>query len=71
VEDRISGLQDKIDIKEKTDELKTQDQRAVNGICKNSETPSKEQTCRSWASKKKRSKPKVLRGCCFLHSLLC
>jgi ABC-type hemin transport system substrate-binding protein len=38
VEDRISGLEDKIDIKEKAELL---DKRVVKRICKNSETPTK------------------------------
>jgi hypothetical protein len=43
VEDRISGLEDKMDIKEKTQGLldKTQDYKEIH---KNSETPSKDQT---------------------------
>jgi hypothetical protein len=58
VEDRISGLEDKIDVKEKTEELLDKRLRSAKGICKNSETPSKEQICQSWALKKeKRSKP--------------
>jgi hypothetical protein len=51
VEDRISALEDKIDIIEKTEEFKS---------CKmntqESATPSKDQTCVSWALKK-RCKP--------------
>jgi hypothetical protein len=35
----------------------TKDSRSVKGICKNSATPSKDQTCESM--KKKRSKPKL------------
>jgi hypothetical protein len=56
VEDRISGLEDKIDIKEKTKILR-QGSKATKRICKNSVTPSKEQICESWALKK-RCKPK-------------
>jgi hypothetical protein len=44
VEDKISGLKDKIDIKEKTEELLVKQSKAVKGICKNSVTPSKDQT---------------------------
>jgi hypothetical protein len=42
VEDRISGLEDKINIKEKTEELL--DSKTAKGIFKNSVTPSKDQT---------------------------
>jgi hypothetical protein len=61
VEDRISGLQDKVDIKEKnkTTQLLRQNSKVAKGICKNSATPSKDQTCESGTSKKeKRWKPK-------------
>jgi hypothetical protein len=44
VEDRISGPADKIDIKEKTEELLDKRSKAAKGICKNSLTPSKDQT---------------------------
>jgi predicted nucleic acid-binding Zn-ribbon protein len=43
VEDRISGLENKMDIKEKT-ELLVKHSRAVKGICKNSRTQSEDQT---------------------------
>jgi hypothetical protein len=43
VEDRTSELKDKIEIKEKTEEILV-NSRAVKGICKNSVTPSKDQT---------------------------
>jgi chromosome segregation ATPase len=43
VEDRISGLKEKIEIKEK----KPKDPKAVKGICNTLVTPSKEQTCES------------------------
>jgi hypothetical protein len=59
VEDRISGLEDKIDIKEKNIRTLRQDSRGAKGICKTSATPSTDQTCKSWAFKKKRCKPKV------------
>jgi hypothetical protein len=60
VEDRVSGLEDKINIKEKTEEYIEKDWRVVKGMCKNSVTPSKDQTYESWASKKeKRCMPKV------------
>jgi hypothetical protein len=36
VEDRISGLEDKIDIKEKTEENLDKRRRPVKGMCKNS-----------------------------------
>jgi hypothetical protein len=50
VEHRISGLEDKIDIKELLDKKF----KSSKGIHKNS---AKDQTCESWASKKK-CKPK-------------
>jgi hypothetical protein len=40
VEDRVSGLEDKINIKEKTEEYIEKDWRVVKGMCKNSVTPS-------------------------------
>jgi hypothetical protein len=43
VEDRISELEDKTEIKEKKEEILV-NSRAVKGICKNSVTPSKDQT---------------------------
>jgi hypothetical protein len=43
VEDRISELQDKIEIKGKTEELLVKQLKPVKGICKNSPTPSKDQ----------------------------
>jgi hypothetical protein len=43
VEDRISELEDKIEMKEKTEEI-FNNSRAVKGICKNTVTPSKDQT---------------------------
>jgi hypothetical protein len=43
VEDRISGHEDKTDIKEKAEEL-SEDSKAAKGTCKNSATPSKDQT---------------------------
>jgi hypothetical protein len=43
VEDRISELNNKIEIKEKTEEILV-NSRAVKGICKNSANPSKTQT---------------------------
>jgi hypothetical protein len=60
VEDRISGCKDKIDIKERKEESLNKRLRAVNGICKNSVIPLKDQTCKPWALKKeKKYKPKV------------
>jgi hypothetical protein len=57
-EDRISGLENKIDTKEKTGKL-LEDSKFAKGIWNNSATPSKDQTCESWALKKeKRYKPK-------------
>jgi hypothetical protein len=45
VEDRISELQDKIEIKEKKQKKsQSYNSRAVKGKCKNSATPSKDQT---------------------------
>jgi hypothetical protein len=45
VEDRISGLKDKKILKE---ELLAKESKVVKGIHKNSATPSKHQTCKSW-----------------------
>jgi hypothetical protein len=42
VEDRISELEDKIEIKEKQKKSQSNNARAVKGICKNSVTPSKD-----------------------------
>jgi hypothetical protein len=53
VEDRIAELNDKIEIKEKAEEPLVKQHRAVKGICKNSLTPSKDQTQESWALKKR------------------
>jgi hypothetical protein len=44
VENIISELKDKIEIKGKTEELLVKQTRAVKGICKNSATPSKDKT---------------------------
>jgi chromosome segregation ATPase len=44
VKGRNSELKDKIEIKEKTEEMLSNNSRAVKGICKNSVTPSKDQT---------------------------
>jgi TolA-binding protein len=44
VEDRISELEDKIEIKRKTEELLVKQLKICKGICKNSLTPSKDQT---------------------------
>jgi hypothetical protein len=41
-EDRISELEDKMEIKGKTEELESNNSRPVKGICKNSLTPSKD-----------------------------
>jgi hypothetical protein len=43
VEDKISGLKDKIEIKGKTEELLV-NSKLEKGICKNSLTPSNDQT---------------------------
>jgi hypothetical protein len=60
VEGRISGLKDKIDIYEKTEESLGKNSRAAKGTHQNSENSSKDQTCESWVLKKeKRSKSKV------------
>jgi galactokinase/mevalonate kinase-like predicted kinase len=60
VEDRISGLEDKTDIKEETEEFKNIKIKSHKKICKNSMIPLKEQICKSWALKKeKMCKPKV------------
>jgi hypothetical protein len=51
-------IEDKIDIKEKTEQL-LEESKAEKGISKKSVTPPKDQTCESWALKKeKRFKPK-------------
>jgi hypothetical protein len=44
VEDRISELNDKIELKKKKTEELLNNSRPVKGICKNSLTPSKGQT---------------------------
>jgi hypothetical protein len=44
VEDRISELEDKMEIKGKTEELLVRQLNIMKGICKNSPTPSKDQT---------------------------
>jgi hypothetical protein len=44
VENRISELEDKIEIKQKTKKSQSNNLRAVKGICKNSVIPSKDQT---------------------------
>jgi hypothetical protein len=60
VEDRISMLQDKINIKEKNQEYLDERLKSCEKVCKNFTTPSKYQTCRSWALKEeKRCKSKV------------
>jgi hypothetical protein len=43
VKDRISELKDKIEIKEKHKKSYSNNSRAMNGICKNSVTPSVDQ----------------------------
>jgi hypothetical protein len=43
VEDRISEFKDKIEIKEKAEKI-SNNSRAVKEICKNSVSPSKDQT---------------------------
>jgi hypothetical protein len=61
VEDRISEPEDKMEIKGKTKELLVkQFKTCEKNICKNSPTPSKDQTSESWALKKKRCKQKGL-----------
>jgi hypothetical protein len=44
MEDRISELKDKIEIKEKTEEILVTQLKSCEGIWKNSETPSEGQT---------------------------
>jgi hypothetical protein len=44
VEDKISEPKDKIEIKEKTEELLIKHSTPVRRICKNSPTPTKDQT---------------------------
>jgi hypothetical protein len=59
-EDRISEFEDEMVIKRKTEEL-LDNSSPAKGICKNSLTLSKDQTCESWALKKeKRCKQKEL-----------
>jgi hypothetical protein len=50
-EDRIAELKNEMVIKWKTEEL-LGNSRTEKGICKNSPTPSKDQTWESWALKK-------------------
>jgi hypothetical protein len=45
VESRISGLKDKVDIKEKTEEFLHKRLKSYKGIQKNSATPSKDEIC--------------------------
>jgi hypothetical protein len=56
---RTSGLGDRIDNKERTEELLDKRPRALKGICKNSVTPSKDQIHKSRALKKNRYEQKV------------
>jgi hypothetical protein len=59
MEDQISELKNKIEIKEKTEGILVKQLKCCKGICKNSATPSKDQTRESRALKKdKRYKPK-------------
>jgi hypothetical protein len=59
VEDRISGLKDKIDIREKTEEFLDKRHKNLKEISKKSVTPSEDQTYESQALKKrKRCKPR-------------
>jgi hypothetical protein len=44
VEDRISELEDKMELKEKLKNYKSNNSRPVKGMCKNLPTPSKDQT---------------------------
>jgi hypothetical protein len=57
VEDRISGLENKVDIYWKTEESLGKKSRAAKGTHKKSVTPWKDQTCKTWALKK-RCKPR-------------
>jgi hypothetical protein len=43
-DDRISELEDKMEIQGKTEELIVKQLKTVKGICNNSQTPSKNQT---------------------------
>jgi hypothetical protein len=58
-DNRMSGLKDKTDIKKKKKKKnsKAKDSSTAKGTCKNLATPSKEQTCKSWALEKG-TKPK-------------
>jgi hypothetical protein len=47
IEDRISGFEDKIDLKKQQKNFEIKDSRAPKGTCKNCATTSKEQTCES------------------------
>jgi hypothetical protein len=49
VEDRISGLKDKLDIKEKLEESLDKSLKNCKGIPKNSVIPLKDQIFESWA----------------------
>jgi hypothetical protein len=59
VEDRISGLKDKVNITEKTEEFLDKRSKSCERICKKSVIPLKNQTCESWVLKENRYKPKV------------
>jgi hypothetical protein len=48
VKDRISGLKEKIDIKEKKKNCCRKELRTVKTIFKNTDPSSKDQTCKSW-----------------------
>jgi hypothetical protein len=60
-EDTISELNIKWKLKEKQKSYKTNNSRPVKGICKNSTTPSKDQTLESWALKKEKCKQKAFK----------
>jgi hypothetical protein len=59
MEDRISGLEEKVDVIEKSDEDKENVWRNTNGMCKNSATPLKKQIYNSWALQKEKCKLKA------------
>jgi chromosome segregation ATPase len=53
VEERILELKDKIEIKEKIEEIPN-NSRTVKGKCKNPVTPSKDKTRKPWALRKEK-----------------
>jgi hypothetical protein len=56
MEDRLSGLEDKVGIMGKSDEDWKKEWRNKTGTCKNSGTPLRHRTYESWPSKKEKFK---------------